>query len=119
MPGLTRSLTLTIRNSPRRSTQAGCAWPASSPYSASSVCSCSVDYAGDADWPERSWVRVRLLDEWDIAGSEVEQLGGHFAATFGLRYVPEFRALSLDQRVLMHTTVWGNGTVSTIAIRPE
>jgi hypothetical protein len=79
----------------------------------------NVDYAEDPGEPERAWVRVRLLDEWDIAGSGVRQLGGYFRATFTTRYVPEFWALSLDQRVLMHTTVWGNGTVSTIAIRPE
>jgi hypothetical protein len=75
----------------------------------------SVDYRPESADGERAWVRVRLLDEWDFAGSEVEQLGGRFAG----RYVPEFFVLSLDQRVHMNTTIWGNGTVSTIAIRPE
>jgi len=27
--------------------------------------------------------------------------------------------LSLDQQTLLNTTVWGNGTVSTIVIRPD
>ena len=35
------------------------------------------------------------------------------------RFVPEFTALSLDGRTLLTTTVWGNGTVSTIVIRPD
>ena len=79
----------------------------------------NVDYCEDADETERAWVRVRLLGDWDIAGSGVEKLGSHL--TFGrtTRYVPQFPALSLDQRVLVATTIWGNGTVSTIAIRPE
>lgn len=34
------------------------------------------------------------------------------------RFVPEFTVVSLDSRVLLNTTDWGNGTVSTIAIRP-
>lgn len=34
------------------------------------------------------------------------------------RFIPEFTVVSLDGCVLMNTTVWGNGTVSTIAIRP-
>jgi hypothetical protein len=79
----------------------------------------SVNYSEDADEPERIWVRVRLLSEWDIAGSGVEQLGSHLGWGRTTRYVPGFPALSLDQRVLLETTVWGNGTVSTIAIRPD
>jgi len=78
----------------------------------------NVDYSKDAAEPERAWVRVRLQGDWDIAGSEVEQLRGHFAAMFTTRFVPEFWVLSLDQRMLMNTTIWGNGTVSTIVIRP-
>jgi hypothetical protein len=35
---------------------------------------------------------------------------------FPARYVPGFFVLSLGQRVHMNTTIWGNGTVSTIAI---
>lgn len=80
----------------------------------------AVDYSDDPVYePERAWVRVRLLEEWDIAGSGVEQLGSWFAGMFTKRFVPEFWVLSLDQRMLMNTTVWGNGTVSTIVIRPE
>lgn len=79
----------------------------------------NVNYSEDLDEPDRAWVRVLLSQEWDIAGSEVEQLRGHFASMFTTRFVPELTMLSLDQRVLMNTTIWGNGTVSTIAIRPE
>jgi hypothetical protein len=80
----------------------------------------SVDYSENPVYePEPAWVRVRLLEGWDIAGSEVEQLRGHFAAMFTKRFVPEFWVLSLDQRMMMNTTIWGNGTVSTIVIRPE
>lgn len=82
----------------------------------------SVDYNEDlprGEPAEPAWVRVRLLDDWDIAGCGAGQLGGTFATLMTERYVPEFWVLSLDQRVLMNTTVWGNGTVSTIAIRPE
>ena len=78
-----------------------------------------VDYGENAYEPEQAWVRVRLSQEWDVAGSGVEQLRGRFAAMFTTRFVPEFWVLSLDRRVLMHTTVWGKGTVSTIVIRPE
>jgi len=79
----------------------------------------SVNYSEDVYEPDRAWVRVRLSDGWDIAGSGVEQLRGHFAAMFTTRFVPEFWVLSLDQRVLMNTTIWGNGTVSTIVVRPD
>ncbi|MBB5962677.1 hypothetical protein [Planomonospora venezuelensis] len=67
----------------------------------------------------RAWVRVRLLDEWDWVASEVDQLRSWIAGTFTTRFVPEFTVVSLDGRMMMNTTVWGNGTVSTIAIRPE
>ena len=79
----------------------------------------SVDYTEDVHEPERAWVRVRLAEQWDLAGSGVEQLRGHFAAVFTTRFVPEFWVLSLNQRVLMNTTIWGNGTVSTIVIHPQ
>jgi len=83
----------------------------------------SVNYAENVDEisyePERAWVRVRLMDGWDIAGSEVEQLRGHFAAMFTTRFVPEFWVPSLDRRMLMNTTIWGDGTVSTIVMRPD
>ncbi|MBO2465366.1 hypothetical protein [Actinomadura violacea] len=79
----------------------------------------SVDYSEDPVYePEQAWAQVRLLEKWDFAGSGVEQFRGHFAGMFTTRFVPEFWALSLDQRVLTNTTIWGNGTVSTIVIRP-
>ncbi|MGI5204647.1 hypothetical protein ACQEU6_24065 [Spirillospora sp. CA-108201] len=79
----------------------------------------SVNYSEEPGEPDQAWVRVFLSEKWDIAGSEVEQLRGYFASMFTTRFVPEFTVLSLDQRVLMNTTIWGNGTVSTIVIRPE
>jgi hypothetical protein len=83
----------------------------------------AVDYGGpeddDPDELLRGWARVRLLDGWDLVRSEVDQLGSPMGALFTLRFVPEFTALSLDGLVIMNTTVWGNGTVSTIAVRPE
>lgn len=70
--------------------------------------------------PHAEWVRVRLLEDWDLAGSEVALLGfGRFPAERGDRATPEFAMVSLDGRTLISTTLWGNGTVSTIAIRPE
>lgn len=66
-----------------------------------------VDYSDTPDEPELAWVRVRLLDEWDVAGSGVSALG-----TYG----PEFTALSVDEKVLMRTTRWGDGTVSTLVV---
>ncbi|WP_101789144.1 hypothetical protein [Nonomuraea indica] len=83
----------------------------------------AVDYAGDdgADDGEdhRGWAHVRLLDDWNWVTSEIDQLRSWIAATFTRRFVPEFTVVSLDGKVMMNTTVWGNGTVSTIAIRPE
>lgn len=80
----------------------------------------AVDYREpDALDPEIAWVTVRLLDEWDIAGSGVPALESRFAGLFTDRFVPEFIAVSLDGRMLMNTTVWGDGTVSTIVIRPD
>src|ERR1700761_4751091 len=64
-----------------------------------------VDYAETADEPELAWIRVQLLDHWNIAGSGV--------AAFGTR-APEFTALSVDGQVLMRTTLWGDGTVSSL-----
>jgi hypothetical protein len=78
----------------------------------------SVNYAAGTCEPEWAWVRVRLSQEWDIAGSEARPLRSAMATLFTTRFVPEFTALSLDQHVLMNTTVWGNGTISTIVTRP-
>ena len=69
--------------------------------------------------PEMAWVRVRLADEWDVAGCNVTALGSSFAGLFTERFVPEFTMLSLDHQAMLNTTVWGNGTVSTIVIRPD
>ncbi|WP_246127085.1 hypothetical protein [Embleya hyalina] len=68
--------------------------------------------------PYEVWFRVQLLDEWDLVRSEVDLLRSGFATLFTDRFVPEFTVASLDGRVMMSTTIWGNGTLSTIAIRP-
>jgi hypothetical protein len=80
----------------------------------------AVDYRDpEAISPEMAWVRVRLADAWDLAGSNVTALGSYFAGLFTERFVPEFTMLSLDHKAMLNTTVWGNGTVSTIVIRPD
>lgn len=66
-----------------------------------------VDYSDDGDEPELAWVRVQLLDPWDMTGSGVAAPGTS---------TPEFTALSVDGQVLMRTTLWGNGTVSSLVI---
>jgi hypothetical protein len=71
---------------------------------------------GDFDW---GWVRVRLVDGWDVAGSCVPALRSGLAALFTDQFVPEFTMLSLDGKMLLNMTVWGDGTVSTIVIRPD
>ena len=45
-------------------------------------------------------------------------MSGLAAVFFTNQVVPEFTMVSLDGRVLLNTTVWGNGTVSTIVISP-
>jgi hypothetical protein len=67
-----------------------------------------VDYADPGDVPELAWVRVQLLDRWDIAGSGVAALGSYDA--------PEFTVLSVNGRVLMRTTMWGDGRIGTLVI---
>ncbi|WP_231953843.1 hypothetical protein [Actinoplanes derwentensis] len=80
----------------------------------------AVDYAGpDTAESEPRWVRVRLGEEWDLAGSGSSTLRSHFAGVFTERFVPEFTMLSLDQEMMLNTTVWGDATVSTIVIRPD
>ena len=69
--------------------------------------------------PDFAWVRVRLAAEWDLVGSRVPALRSGFAGLFTERFVPEFTMLSIDGRMLLNTTVWGNGTINTIAIRPD
>jgi hypothetical protein len=80
----------------------------------------SVNY-GDPDGvePDYAWIRVRLSDDWDLAGSGSTALRSAMGRLFTDRFVPEFSMLSLDYRALLNTTVWGNGTVSTIVIRPD
>lgn len=79
-----------------------------------------VDYSEVYGEPQAEWVQVRLREGWDLVGSRVAPLGfGRFPATRGVVFTPEFAMVSLDGRTLISTTLWGNGTVSTIAIRPE
>jgi hypothetical protein len=42
-----------------------------------------------------------------------------FATLFTDRFVPEFIMTSVDGRMVLETTVWGNGTVSTLVVRPD
>jgi hypothetical protein len=80
----------------------------------------SVNYSGPDDVePEYAWAKVRLSDQWDLAGSGSTTLQSGFGGLFTDRFVPEFSMLSLDHRAMLNTTVWGNGTVSTIVIRPD
>ena len=80
----------------------------------------NVDYSGPEDAEsECAWVRVKLAEQWDLAGSGSTALGNVFGTLFTDRFVPEFSMLSLDCRAMLNTTVWGNGTVSTIVIRPD
>ncbi|WP_238005382.1 hypothetical protein KZZ52_17745 [Dactylosporangium sp. AC04546] len=67
----------------------------------------SVHYSDTVQEPELAWVRVQLLEPWDVAGSGVAALG---------TYAPEFTALSVDGQVLMRTTLWGDGTVSSLVV---
>ncbi|WP_043512514.1 MULTISPECIES: hypothetical protein [unclassified Actinoplanes] len=69
--------------------------------------------------PEYAWVRVRLSDHWDLAGGHSTALRSGFGGLFTDRFVPEFSMLSTDHKAMLNTTVWGNGTVSTIVIRPD
>lgn len=71
-----------------------------------------------AEPPWDAWFRVRLLDGWDLVRSEVDLLRSSFGALFTERFVPEFTMASLDGRMMLSTTVWGDGTLSTIVIRP-
>jgi hypothetical protein len=73
----------------------------------------------DSGYPDYVWVRVRLAGEWDLVDSRVPVLRSGFAGLFTESFVPEFTMLSLDGRVLLNTTVWGDSTVSTIVIRPD
>ncbi|MFE7858760.1 hypothetical protein [Streptomyces sp. NPDC057403] len=70
------------------------------------------------DEPHEMWARVQLLDEWDPVTSEVALLRSGFATLFTDRFVPESTMASLDGRMMLQTTVWGDGRLSTIVIRP-
>jgi hypothetical protein len=71
---------------------------------------------GDLDY---AWIRVRLAAEWNLVDSRVPALRSAFAGLFTKSFVPEFTMLSIDGRMLLNTTVWGDGSVSTIVIRPD
>ena len=71
---------------------------------------------GDFDY---AWIRVRLAAEWNLVDSCLPVLRSGFAGLFTESFVPEFTMLSVDGRMLLNTTVWGDGTVSTIVIRPD
>lgn len=78
------------------------------------------DYLTEQDQePELAWVRVRLAEDWDLGGGGASQLRSFFAELFTERYVPEFIMVSLDGRMVLDTTVWGNGTISTLVVRPD
>jgi hypothetical protein len=80
----------------------------------------SVNYSDSNEVePEYAWVRVRLSGQWDLAGSGSIALRSGFGGLFTDRFVPEFSMLSTDHKAMLNTTVWGNGTVSTIVIRPD
>jgi hypothetical protein len=70
-----------------------------------------VNYA-EGDDPlteaECAWVKVQLLDGWNIAGGTVPALGTQVS--------PEFTAMSVDEKALMRMTLWGNGTTSTLVV---
>ncbi|GAA2892819.1 hypothetical protein ACFQQB_08505 [Nonomuraea rubra] len=82
-----------------------------------SVCYARYWETGTGD-DDIAWVQVRLLNEWDLAASEVDLLRSWMAGMFTERFVPEFTMASLDGQMKLNTTVWGDGTVSTIVIRP-
>jgi hypothetical protein len=65
------------------------------------------------------WARVRLLDEWDLGGGGASLLRSTFAGLFTDRYVPEFVMTAVDGRMVLETTVWGDGTLSTLVVRPD
>jgi hypothetical protein len=81
-----------------------------------SVCYARYWETGTGD-DDIAWVQVRLLDKWDFVASEVDLLRSYMAELSTTRFVPEFTMASLDGRMMMDTTVWGNDTVSTIVIR--
>ncbi|MGN9787029.1 hypothetical protein ACTMTF_36790 [Nonomuraea sp. ZG12] len=83
-----------------------------------SVCYARYWETGTGD-DDIAWIHVRLLEEWDFVASQVDLLRSSMAGLLTERFVPEFMMASLDGRMKLNTTVWGNGTVSTIVIRPH
>ncbi|MFF4507150.1 hypothetical protein [Streptomyces sp. NPDC001401] len=78
-----------------------------------------VDYADPEDVNrEWAWAQVRLLNEWNLGGGDDGPLPPWMRFYMGRRFVPEFTVMALDGRMMMNTTLWGNGRVSTIAICP-
>ena len=55
----------------------------------------------EPDWPVNEWARVRLTLGWDIAGSDSTVLGSSDGCA-------AFTALSLDNRVAVIMTWWGD-----------
>lgn len=77
----------------------------------------------DEPYEKYVWIRVRLRDgveSLDVAGDVCRHFRGWWFEEDGREFwVPEFTMLSLDSRMLIHTTLWGDHTVSTIVIRPD
>ena len=64
------------------------------------------------------WIKAAGLD-WGLQRLPVQYLVNGTLRTMTDRFVPEFTMVCSDGRALLNTTVWGDGTVSTIAIRPD
>ncbi|WP_439664010.1 hypothetical protein ACSHWB_22720 [Lentzea sp. HUAS TT2] len=87
-------------------------------------CLFPVDFRDPGDGESRfEWVRVRLrdgVDSLDVAGDACRHFRGWRFEEDGREFwVPEFTMLSVDSRMLIHTTLWGNYTVGTIVVRPD
>jgi hypothetical protein len=69
--------------------------------------------------PARYHRQMSLTDSAIASDLAPATLRSYFAGLFTERFVPEFTMLSNDGRVLVDTTVWGDGTISTIVICPD
>ncbi|MGI5502100.1 hypothetical protein [Lentzea sp. CA-135723] len=87
------------------------------------VASEGEEYDANAYDESFAWVRVRLSDGaegLDVAGDVCRHFRGWRFEEEGREFwVPEFSMLSVDSRMMIHTTLWGNHTVSTIVVRPD